>query len=75
MRLENAIVILKGQPDFMHGMHAVDLARNDTTLDAPVLYARAYATPEQLRATFPGRSIWVYTRADPRQPGRLTPVD
>jgi hypothetical protein len=73
MKLENAIVILKSRPGF--GMRADDLARNGTTLDGPVLYARAHATPEQLRAAFPGRSIWVYTRGDPHQPGRLTPVD
>jgi hypothetical protein len=73
MQLENAIVILKSRAGF--GIRADDLARNGTTLDGPVLYARAHATPEQLRVAFPGRSIWVYTRDDPQQAGRLTPVD
>jgi hypothetical protein len=71
MALSNAIVVIKTSSDA--GLIADDLARNDdTTLRAPVLYARPDADITALEQTFPGRAIWIYERDDPARPGRLS---
>ena len=72
MRLDKAIVIVKTTPGL--GLIAEDLARNGLSVDGPVLYARPDAVPEDLRKAFPDRSVWVYERGSPDEPGRLTPL-
>ncbi|HYH22852.1 MAG TPA: hypothetical protein VD995_29940 [Azospirillum sp.] len=72
MGLDKAIVIVKTTPGL--GLIAEDLARNGLSVDGPVLYARPDAAPEDLRKAFPDRSVWVYERGSPDEPGRLTPA-
>ncbi|HEY0836615.1 MAG TPA: hypothetical protein VGE72_22080, partial [Azospirillum sp.] len=72
MKLDRAIVIVRTTPGL--GLIAEDLARNGLSVDGPVLYARPDAVPEDLRKAFPDRSVWVYERGSPDEPGRLTPA-
>jgi len=68
----NAVVILDDTDG--PGLHSWDLARNPPSMDAAVLYARAGADAAALRKAFPERSIWRFSRSDPKQPGELSRV-
>ena len=67
--LDNVIVIISSPSAI--GLRLEDLVRNPPSMDAPVLYARASADPSALRRAYPGRSIWRYSRGDPKLPGVL----
>lgn len=71
-RLRNAVVIVESTSG--GGLLAEDLARNEQTLDAPVLYARKGSDAATIVRSLPARTVWVYRRADPDAPGELTRV-
>lgn len=58
--LNNAIVVIESSSG--PGLEPEDLARNDSDLRGPVLYARPGTSVADLRSQFPGRSIWLYER-------------
>ena len=72
--LSNAIVIVSrsGVDD---GMIADDLARNDASLVAPVLFARANTDAVALQRLFPQRSVWTYRNGERGRPGKLVPLN
>jgi Dolichyl-phosphate-mannose-protein mannosyltransferase len=72
MGLKQAVVVIESSSG--RNLMAEDLARNESDLKAPVLYARAGVTVGDLRASFPDRSIWTYRRDDLNKAGRVDAV-
>ena len=75
-KLNNAIVLVRSDVGLRLGMDASDLYRNWPDLHQPVLYVDGHKTlVEQLKSSFPGRTIWTYTRNDQSSVGKLTRID
>jgi hypothetical protein len=75
-KLNNAIVLVRSGVGVRCEMQAPDLYRNWPDLHQPVLYVDGHKTlVEQLKSSFPGRTIWTYTRNDQSSVGKLTRID
>jgi len=75
-KLNNAIVLVTNGVGVRYGMRSPDLYRNWPDLHQPVLYVDGHkALVERLKSSFPGRTIWTYTRDDQSSVGKLTRID
>jgi hypothetical protein len=75
-KLNKAIVLVRSDVGVRAPMSAPDLYRNWPDLHQLVLYVDGHkALVQQLKSSFPGRTIWTYTREDRSSVGKLTRID
>jgi hypothetical protein len=74
-KLDNAIVLVRSGVGVLLGMDREDLIRNWPGLSQPVLYVDGEkADIRELKARFPSRTIWSYTREAQSPTGELRQI-
>jgi hypothetical protein len=75
IKLDNAIVLVQSGVGLLFEMDRRDLTRNWPSLTQPVLYVDGKADIPELKARFPSRTIWIYTREPQSSAGELMRID
>jgi hypothetical protein len=72
--ITNAVVLIESPTGYRLPMGLTDLARNDPDMRNDVLFAYK-TTPAILRATLPGRTVWIYRCEKDAKAGHLIRTD